>query len=381
MTSIKDELAERVHAAADDLIALSHRIHAHPETAFEEVRACGWVGDLLEAHGLPVEQGVYELPTALRATIGSGPVHVVICLEYDALPGVGHACGHNVIAAAGAGAGLALAPFVDDLGLTLTVLGTPAEESGGGKIIMLEGGAFDGVDAAMMVHPAPFELDQMPCRAFTPLDVTYRGKAAHASAFPEAGLNAADALTVAQVGIGLLRQHLHPGDRVHGIVRHGGDAPNVVPDQTSGQWYVRAPDLDSLEVLLDRVNGCFRAGAEATGCDVSVESGRTYSHFAHSEELAGRYRSNAEALGRSFAEFSAEALERMAGSTDMANVSQVCPAIHPTLNISSGDAVNHQPEFAAACAAPPADWAALDGATAMAWTCADLANAASKERP
>src|SRR5688572_33064636 len=209
---------DAVLAADDRLVDLSHRIHAHPELAFDEVQSSAWCADVLDSAGLAVERGVCDLPTAFVATAGSGPLVLSICAEYDALPGIGHACGHNVIAASAVGAALALAPLADDLGITVKVMGTPAEEGGGGKILMLERGAFDGVHAAMMVHPAPTELDHMPCLAVAHVDVHYTGKEAHASAFPELGINAADALTVAQTAIGLLRQHIPREARIHGIV-------------------------------------------------------------------------------------------------------------------------------------------------------------------
>ena len=233
-TTAKDSARKVVSDAADRLVALSHRIHANPETMFEEERSSRWVAEALDDGGFEVEHGVCDLPTAFVASAGSGPLTVAVCAEYDALPGVGHVCGHNVIAAAAVGAGLALAPVADDLGLAVKVMGTPAEEGGGGKILMLERGAFAGVNAAMMVHPAPVESTHMPCLAVSHVDVHYTGKEAHASAFPEEGLNAADALTVAQVGAGLLRQHIGPAARVHGIVVHGADVPNVGRSPTAG---------------------------------------------------------------------------------------------------------------------------------------------------
>jgi amidohydrolase len=362
-----------VGGAETTLLDLSHRIHADPELSFEEEHAAAWCAEALTAGGFSVEAGVCELPTAFVATAGSGPLTIGICAEYDALPGVGHACGHNVIAAAGIGAGLALAPLADDLGITVKVFGTPAEEGGGGKILMLERGAFAGVHAAMMVHPTPIESDHMPCLAVAHVDVHYTGKEAHASAFPELGRNAADALTVAQTAIGLLRQHISPDARVHGIVTNGGDAPNIVPAHTSGKWYIREKTLDKLTELEPRVHKCFEAGAVATGCEYEiVQQSPPYSEFAHDREMAAVYKRNAEDLGRTFPD-AGGLLEKMAGSTDMANVSLALPAIHPMLGLNTYPVSNHQPEFAAFCATPEADKAALDGAMAMAWTVIDLA--------
>ena len=371
----KEAAATAVDGVADSLVGLSHWIHAHPEVAFEEQRSAHRVASALSDEGFDVQMGVCGLPTAFIARVGGGPLHIGICAEYDALPAIGHACGHNVIAAAAVGAGVALAGLADDLGLTVSVLGTPAEEGGGGKILMLERGGFEGIHAAMMVHPSPHEQWTMPCLAVSHLDVHYHGKAAHASAYPEEGINAADAITVAQTAIGLLRQHLRPGDRIHGIVTHGGDAPNIVPAETASKWYIRARNLAELADLEPRVQRCFEAGALATGCsmDVALQSPR-YSEMTPDRELGARYQANAEARGRVFpAELPAETALRTAGSTDMANVSLTIPTIHPMLGLDSFPAVNHQPEFAAFCVRPVADRAVLDGAVAMAWTAIDAA--------
>jgi amidohydrolase len=318
--------------------------------------------------------GVCDLPTAFSARFGSGPLHIGICAEYDALPGIGHACGHNVIAAAAVGAGLGLARVADEVGLTVTVLGTPAEEGGGGKILMLERGAFEGIDAAMMVHPFPTELWTMPCLAVSHFDVHYHGKAAHASAYPEEGINAADAITISQTAVGLLRQHIRPTDRIHGIVTKGGEAPNIVPDHTIARWMIRARTVDELATLEPRVHRCFEAGAVATGCTHEIETlSPVYSEMRPDRALGALYQRNAEALGRQFADLSDEAMQKMAGSTDMANISLAIPTIHPMLGLNSYPAVNHQPEFAAFCITPEADRAVVDGATAMAWTAIDAA--------
>jgi amidohydrolase len=374
VTDPKEAARATVADAAGTLVDLSHRIHSHPELNFDEHRSSAAVAEVLTAGGFSVESGVAGLPTAFVATAGHGPVTVGICAEYDALPGIGHACGHNIIAAAAAGAGLALAPLADDLGLTVKVFGTPAEEGGGGKIYMLERGVFEGVHAAMMVHPAPVETVTMPCLAVSHNEVHYHGKSAHASAWPEQGLNAADALTVAQVAIGLLRQHIHGTDRIHGIVLKGGDAPNVVPEETSGVWLVRARTLEELAELEPRVRACFEAGALATGCTVDiVPVSPPYSEMRHDVELAARYRANAEALGRRFVDMPEEIAQRTAGSTDKANVSLALPTIHPMLGLDCLPVSNHQPEFTALCITEVADRAVTDGATAMAWTCVDIA--------
>src|SRR5947208_249404 len=266
---------ERFDAARDSLIALSHRIHAHPELGFEEERAAAWLSEALSNAGFAVETGICALPTAFVARAGTGPLHIAICAEYDCLPGIGHACGHNIIAAMAVGAGIAAARVADEVGLTVSVIGTPAEETGdaGGKVLLLERGAFTGVHAAMMVHPAPYEASARAYIAASRFEVGYRGKAAHASAFPEEGINAADALVVAQTAIGLLRQHIRSTDRIHGIVTKGGDAPNIVPAETSASYMVRAETLEQLAEIQGKVRRCFEAGALATGATLRIDGG------------------------------------------------------------------------------------------------------------
>jgi amidohydrolase len=353
-----------------EMVALSHRIHAHPEIKWEEERACAWLGEALAGYGFAVESGLCDLPTSFQATAGSGPLNVVVCAEYDALPGIGHACGHNIIAATAVGAGVALAEVADDLGLTVRVMGTPAEEGGGGKILLLQGGAFDGAHLAMMTHPAPIDIAEWPIIAAQQFRVRYTGKEAHASAFPELGLNAADALTVSSVAIGLLRQHIRSGDRVHGIVTQGGEAPNIVPAHTEAEYIIRGETVADFEIMRERVMRCFEAGALATGTTLDVMTRHEpYAEMHHDPAIAAAYRRNAEALGRTFGPFD----PRAAGSTDMGNVSLAIPSIHPAIGIDSLPAVNHQPEFTAHCATPAGDRAISDGAVAMAWSAIDCA--------
>lgn len=366
---------EQCIALRNDLINLSHRIHAHPELGFEEEKASAWLSESLAGAGFTVATGICDLPTAFVARAGSGPLHVAICAEYDCLPGIGHACGHNIIAAMAVGAGIAAARVADDVGLTVSVIGTPAEEVGnnGGKILLLKGGAFAGVHAAMMVHPAPFDVVTPKIIAASMFDVRYTGKESHASAFPELGTNAADALTIAQTAIGLLRQHILPTDRIHGIITKGGDAPNIIPAHTSARYIIRGQTLKELEELRPKVHRCFEAGAVATGAKMEIVGGdQPYAHMIHDPDLALVYQRNAESLGRNFPDLGA-LLERAAGSTDMGNLSLVLPAIHPFIGINSLPAVNHQPEFTAHCVTEDADKALTDGALAMAWTAIDMA--------
>jgi amidohydrolase len=372
---VKSAAKERFESSRDALVKLSHRIHAHPELGFEEEKSSAWLCESLADAGFAVEKGICDLPTAFRATAGSGPLHIGICAEYDSLPGIGHACGHNIIAASAVGAALAAAKVADEVGLTITVVGTPAEEVGNasGKILLLERGGFDGIHAAMMVHPAPFDLLRAKIMAASMFEVKYTGKASHAAAFPELGVNAADALTIAQTALGLLRQHIRPADRIHGIVTHGGAAPNVVPAHTAARYIIRSETLDQLTELRPRVHRCFEAGALATGSKLEIVGGdKPYAEMLHDETMAAIFLKNSEALGRPFPNLG-EWETRPSGSTDMGNVSLAMPSIHPMISINSLPAVNHQPEFTAHCITADADKALADGALAMAWTCIDLA--------
>ncbi|MGH9684521.1 MAG: M20 family metallopeptidase [Candidatus Acidiferrales bacterium] len=371
----KSGAKERLDEIQRSILDLSHRIHANPELGFEEEKACGWLADILDEAGFAVQRGVCDLPTSFIARSGKGPLHVAICAEYDSLPGIGHACGHNMIAAMAVGAGIAAAKVADDAGLTVSVFGTPAEEVGNasGKILMLERNAFAGVHAAMMVHPAPVEMLEANLIAASMFDVHYTGKEAHASAFPELGINAADALTVAQTSIALLRQHLRRTDRVHGIITHGGDAANVVPAHTSAKYMIRGQNLPELEEVRAKIYRCFEAGALATGSKLEIRGGdKPYADVRYDREIGAVYQRNAQSLGRAFPELT-PMMKRLAASTDMGNISYAIPSIHPMIGINSLPASNHQPEFTAHCIKEDADKAVLDGALAMAWTAIEIA--------
>jgi amidohydrolase len=366
---------EKLNSSRARIVELSHRIHANPEEGFKEVKAASWISEALSEEGFEVKSGLCDLPTAFSAKSGIGQLHIAICAEYDALPGIGHACGHNIIAAAAIGAGIAASAVAHEVGLTVSVIGTPAEEGGnaGGKILLLERGAFGGVHAAMMVHPAPFDVLTPKILAASMFEVRYTGREAHASAFPEMGINAADALTIAQTAIGLLRQHMLPTDRIHGIITRGGDAPNIIPANTAARYIVRGQTIAELERLRPRVYRCFEAGALATGSKLEIIGGdRPYSEMVHDPDIAALYKRNMEMLGRSFPDLDA-ASRKMIASTDMGNVSLVIPSIHPMIGINSLPAVNHQREFTDCCVTDSADQAVYDGALAMAWTAIDLA--------
>jgi amidohydrolase len=370
--SLKARACAAVDAAAESLIALSRRIHGHPELRFEEHQASAWLADYLEHAGFAVERGACDLPTAFMARIGQGAPRVAVLCEYDALPGIGHGCGHNIIATAGAGAGIALARVIRQSGGTVVVLGTPAEEGGGGKILMAKRGAFAGIDAAMMVHPAGTDLAAMNVLAVVTLAVEYHGKAAHASAFPHRGINALDALVTAYNAIAQLRQHIRSTERIHGIITDGGLAPNIVPEHAAGVFYIRAATEGRLEKLKERVLGCFRAGAEATGARLEYRwQGEQYSDMHSSQPLATAYAANIERLGRRLRDLRDVPAE-VSGSTDMGNVSKLVPSIHPMIAAGPATIPLHSVEFAECAASEMGDRAVLDGAKALAMTALDV---------
>ena len=370
--AVKRAADEVVTRSSAQLVALSERIHACPETAWQEHRAAGWVGDALTDADFRVTPAYLGLDTALLAEAGSGPTTIGIMAEYDALPGLGHACGHNLIAAGAVGAGLALASLADDLGLTVRVYGTPAEEGGGGKIELIDKGAFRDLDLAMMVHPSPVDVAEARPFAVAHNHITYDGVSAHAAAYPDEGVNANDAFVLAQVAIGLLRQQLPSDTRVHGIQTVGGYAPNAIPERTEGRWYTRATSLEQLEQLEERVRRCFQAGALATGTTLTITpESKPYAEFRTDERALAAYKRNAVDRGRVFADPGVAGRMNRA-STDMGNVSQIVPAIHPYIGVNSLPFTNHQKEFAAACVGPDAERSLLDAAVLMAWTTVDV---------
>ena len=364
----RDRATAAIAAARPALLEVSHYIHANPELGYEEFVSAEAVARAAQSHGFDVERGAAGLATAFRATAGSGSLHVALCAEYDALPDVGHACGHNIIAAASLGAAIGLAAVADELDLTVVLLGTPSEEGGGGKIDLINAGYFDDVHVAMMVHPWPSDRTDAACLAVDHFEVRYDGRDAHASAAPWEGVNALDALTIAQVSLGLLRQQLRPGDQFHGIVVEGGAAANIIPSRVVGRYMCRATTSSRLAELRERTTRCFQAGALATGASLTItELGNPFSHMESDPDVLSHYRSAAESLGRTF-ELDDRGEPAPTLSTDMANVSLVVPSIHPLLGIPTNGAVNHQPEFTAACVGEAADAAVVDGAVALAHT-------------
>jgi len=370
-SELERAVVSAIDAIAAELIEVSHAIHAHPELAFQERFACGLLRDTLARHDLPVSTGVYTLETAFASEFGggSGPT-VAVLAEYDALPGIGHACGHNIIATTALGAMLGLHAVAARLPGTVRLLGTPAEEKGGGKELMARAGAFDGIDAALMIHPAGVNLTAMPCICVAEVEVIYHGRAAHASAMPHRGINALDGLLLAYQAISNLRQHIRASERIHGIITDGGRAPNIVPERAAGEFYVRAATEKALAALKPRVQACFEAGAKGSGCEVEIRWANVdYLDLNTNQPLADTFQRHGEALGRTFL-----APDQLggAGSTDMGNVSHRVPSIHPMLASAPPNVVIHHPDFARWAASSMGDLAVIDGAKALALTAAEF---------
>jgi amidohydrolase len=359
-----------VRAVADELVRISKEIHAHPELAFNERHALAQLVPFVEGQGFALEPAVYGMETAFRGTWGHGPVTIAICAEYDALPEIGHACGHNLIATAGLGAAVGAKAALQPSDVHLVLLGTPAEEKYGGKVIMVNGGAFDDIDVAMMAHPAGIDIADAPMFGVAHVDIEYRGRAVHASVGPEAGVNALDAIVTAYQAVAQLRHHIRRDSRIHGIITNGGAAANIIPDYTAGTFYVRAQKPSYLVELKERVRRCFEAGALATGCELTMDwhEDLEYAPMLNNRPLVEAYRRNGEALGKRFVDIP----NISTGSSDMGNVSQVVPSIHP--NFGVGQLIfNHTPEFTAAACTDAAHQAMLETAEALAMTAVDVA--------
>ncbi|MCC7079005.1 MAG: amidohydrolase [Acidimicrobiia bacterium] len=370
LAELYEQASERVESRGADLVELSHRIHAHPELALEERQAAQWLADVLERGGFEVERGSFDLETSFLATAGDSGPHVVLCAEYAALPGIGQACGHNLIGTAAVGAGLALAPLAAENGFRVSVLGTPAEEDVGGKRILVARGAFEGVDACLMVHPAPLDIRQTPMLALRDLRITVRGQAGHASLQSGGVRNALSALVDVHTHLSAL--DLGPYERCAGVILEGGRAPNVVPDTAVSYWFVRARTEEELEQLLGIVRTEVEARVAAHGCSVEFDSRFGTREMKTNVTLAAVYERHAEALGRDFVPQGLIGAES-AASTDQGDVSQVVPSIHPMIGIDSGAVLPHEAAFADAAVSEAADRAVLDGAKALAHTALDTA--------
>jgi amidohydrolase len=370
VAQLKASVTASIEAQRRELQNLSLKIHANPELGFKEVKAAGWLAQYLEKNSFSVERGICELETAFRGSYGEGRPAIALLAEYDALPRLGHACGHNLIAGGSVGAAVAAKAAIDRFGGSVQVIGTPAEELYGGKVIMVERGAFDNLDAAMMVHPGSHNAAVTPALACIALEVEFFGRAAHAAGHPEAGINALEAMLLSFAAINSLRQHIKDKARIHGIITDGGEAANIVPAHSAGNFLVRAEDDVYLDELKERVLDCFVGGATATGARLEYRWGETrYAPMRNNMTLAKLFRQNIQSLGRRML---LSDPERSFGSTDMGNVSQVVPGIHPGVAIASPGVVNHSPEFALAASSEAGIEGMLDAAKAMAMTIVDL---------
>ena len=371
MSAVKDQIATAVDRLGDELEALSRRIHDNPELGYQEVKAAGWLTEFLAGQGFKVERGVGGVETAFRATIetGDGPSIAILC-EYDALPAIGHACGHNVIATAGVGAGAGLAAVRDKLPKgRIHVIGTPAEEGGGGKVRLIRGGVFKDVDAAMMVHGWDRWVPHQDLLGVVRVGFEFTGKAAHASADPWEGINALDGVLQTFNNVSMLRQQVRPDARLHGIVTSGGAAPNIIPEFAAAMFYVRAASLDYLEQLQRRVIACAEGAAQATGSTVKVTVyDNTYEPMKRNRTLADAFRVNMKRVG---VPESPEIKERL-GSSDVGNVSQVLPTIQPYVRIAPEGTPWHSRAFEEAAVSPLAREGLLAAAKVMAMTTLDL---------
>lgn len=376
---LKQRVCAAVDARSESLLDLSHEIHAMPELAFEEWKSAEIVASAAEAEGLHVQRGAFGLPTALAAEFGRDSPTLALISEYDALPDVGHACGHNIIATIGLGAALALRELGDDLPGRVRWLGTPAEERGCGKEIMARHGAFLGVSAAMMVHPAGIDAKGFRAGCLCELEATFLGRSAHPAINPSDALNALDAAVAAYQAVAAIRQHLSTGDQINAIVSEGGRAPNVIPAKTVIRLFARAPSASRLDLLKKRVDQCMQAGAMGAGCGVDCAwSDADYLDFKMNDPLADAYEVNARLLGRD----GFVPVQRLpVGGGDIGNVSNRVPTLHSLISCAPREVRLHDPAFATWARSNRGDRAALDGAKALAMTALDfLANRELREQ-
>ncbi len=367
---LKSRVISEIENYRDELKELSLRIHRNPETAFQEEKAATWLTDYLKKKGFSIEKGICGLATAFRAGYGKGKPVIALLAEYDALPKLGHACGHNIIATSAVGAGIAAKLAVDEFGGTVQVLGTPGEEMYGGKVYMVRKGAFKNVDAAMMVHPAGLNTAATKFLACQTLEVEFFGRPAHAAARPEVGINALEAMLMSYAAINSLRQHIKDSARIHGIITDGGEAANIVPAHTAGHFIVRAAEDSYLDELKERVLNCFMGAATATGAKLKYKWGEArYAPLRNNFTLARIFRKNLQSLGRRVHLVD----PRIGiGSSDIGNVSRVVPSIHPLIAIASARAVTHSPQFAETAASEAGMRGLIDAAKALAMTVVDL---------
>jgi amidohydrolase len=368
---LKKAASSSIDENTEELRTIGEKIWSSPELCYKEHKAHDLLTDFLEKKGFSVERSYTGMETAFRATFGSGRPNVCVICEYDALPEIGHACGHNLIAEAGVAAGLGLKAALESSNAPkgrLTVMGTPAEEGGGGKVKLINNGAFDDIDIAMMVHPTPHSGVRVILNCISSLQITYTGKAAHAAAFPWEGVNALDAAVMAYNSVSVLRQQMKPTWRVHGVITNGGAKPNIIPEKAVLEFNIRAPSISEHELLSKKVNSCFEAAAKATSCSMEIiELMPTYLEVLNNPTLAEKFGENWGALGASF-----DDVYNLGASTDMGNVSYKVPSIHPCYQVGSGSEANHTREFTTVTNTPEAHAETLVIGKAMAHTCIDV---------
>jgi amidohydrolase len=365
----KKFISSEIERQSDKLWDISTALFNEPEISLKEYKSSKLLCAFLEHAGYKMEIGLGGLETAFRASLGDAPPTIAILAEYDALPGLGHACGHNLIASAAVGAGAAFAALDPHLPCQIQVIGTPAEEGDGGKIILAQAGVFNNIDAAMMFHPASKNMVLRPSLACSDLKVEFHGKASHAAAAPGEGINALDAVVLTFNNVNALRSTLGPKDRIAGIVTRGGEAANIIPAYCTCEYSIRSSNTKRRDELVDKVVACAQAGAQAIGCRLEYQIVPGYHEIIPNRTLAGLFKSNLESLGRIVVD--PDPNERM-GSTDMGDISHIIPAIHPYLAIAPVNVAGHTLEFKQYCISEAGKSAILDAAKAMAMTVVDL---------
>ncbi|MCD6545631.1 MAG: M20 family metallopeptidase [Thermotogae bacterium] len=345
-TSLKEKILREVDDITQELFELAKKLKENPEIGFKEYQASEWITEILEKYSFEVEKNIGGLETAFKGTLklGAGGPKVAFLCEYDALPEVGHGCGHNLIAAASLGAAISLSR-IKELNTEIIVFGCPGEENGGGKVILVEKGLFDGVDIAMMVHPSTENCVYSTSLALDAYEFEFKGRSSHAAGAPEKGINALDAVIHLFNGINSLRQYLREDVRIHGIISEGGKAPNVIPDRAVAKFYFRAKDREYLNEVVEKIFNVAKGAATMVGAKVEWRKFElSNDDLKPNKTLAETFERNLRFLGVSDIVSPKEGR----GSTDMGNVSQVVPAIHPHLSIGDKSLIPHSREFAQA---------------------------------
>jgi len=368
---MKERIKAEVSVILKELQSIRDYLYENPEEGYKEIKASAILEESLINHGFAVETGIYGINTAFRGTYDSGikgPKIAFLC-EYDALPGIGHGCGHNLIATIGLGAGIALKSVINEIGGSIVVLGTPAEETSGAKVKMAKGGEFEGVTAAMMVHPSPLTEESGKSLAISAFKFEYTGKTAHAAQAPEKGINALDSVILLFNGINAMRQHVTSDVRIHGIITEGGLAANIVPERAVAEFYIRAETVEKNEEVIKKVVAIAQGAATMTGATVKISNFEaTYEDLRTNKILSDLFNNNLTALGEKEIRPPGDSL----GSLDMGDVSQVVPAIHPWLGFGNKDLVPHTREFAAETISESGNQVLYRGACALAMTAYDI---------